>query len=486
MGTSVTSDFAHALRFERELTERQQAVLALVAKGLTNAEIAESLEISLDGAKWNVSEILTKLGLATREEAAGFYRWRRSRRRSLARRMAAFGSLGWWKPGLGGAAAAVAVGGGVAAWALLAPSTSQDDEAGKPFYLEARVTQSAITLSEGSILAPAGSRVVIEPGSDAIVEGERVRRWYDDPRHDRTERDIVLRDGGEPTVGFRMVLDGTDAVIEQPWGPITRWSLDLNPPDTHPNMREPGPAYADSVDDLIARTSGEDGIGAVRVAGEEQILGRDTVILEWEAGMPQTSSGRAWIDPERMFVMRVEEQTGSGSRIMEVVELRYGEDQPDDKFVFVKSEGSFETTCATMQIELQDTSGLAVEVPPRGFLRIPFRTIPDGFGSPTYSNGMEVADGRSVCTSTHGHLASAEAVDGFLDIKQDRSVPEVLLPVDRSDMRVIRGSRLAYVSIEPGITAVAWLEDGIGVQLRSNVLDVVELLELAETLVMRE
>ncbi|MCK9517751.1 MAG: LuxR C-terminal-related transcriptional regulator [Dehalococcoidia bacterium] len=40
------------------LNERQQTVLALIAKGKTNPEIAESLGMTLDGAKWNVSEIL--------------------------------------------------------------------------------------------------------------------------------------------------------------------------------------------------------------------------------------------------------------------------------------------------------------------------------------------------------------------------------------------------------------------------------------------
>lgn len=52
------------------LTERQWQVLGLLRQGLTNAEIAERLGISRDGAKYHVSEILTKLGLETREQAA--------------------------------------------------------------------------------------------------------------------------------------------------------------------------------------------------------------------------------------------------------------------------------------------------------------------------------------------------------------------------------------------------------------------------------
>jgi DNA-binding CsgD family transcriptional regulator len=75
-GTTTGADFREAARHEHELNERQREVLALVASGLTNAEIGERLGMTLDGAKWNVSEILTKLGLESREHAAEYWRWR--------------------------------------------------------------------------------------------------------------------------------------------------------------------------------------------------------------------------------------------------------------------------------------------------------------------------------------------------------------------------------------------------------------------------
>ena len=53
-----------------DLTLREQEVLHLVRIGLTNEEIASRLDISLAGAKYHVSQILSKLGVATREEAA--------------------------------------------------------------------------------------------------------------------------------------------------------------------------------------------------------------------------------------------------------------------------------------------------------------------------------------------------------------------------------------------------------------------------------
>jgi DNA-binding CsgD family transcriptional regulator len=52
------------------LTTRELEVLDLLRQGLSNREIAERLGISLAGAKFHVSEIIGKLGVTSREEAA--------------------------------------------------------------------------------------------------------------------------------------------------------------------------------------------------------------------------------------------------------------------------------------------------------------------------------------------------------------------------------------------------------------------------------
>lgn len=57
-----------------EVTSRQLEVARLVAEGRTNPEIASSLGITLDGAKYHVSELLGRLGLERREEIADWYR----------------------------------------------------------------------------------------------------------------------------------------------------------------------------------------------------------------------------------------------------------------------------------------------------------------------------------------------------------------------------------------------------------------------------
>src|SRR5690606_29491140 len=67
---------------ERFLTERQRQVLPLIAENRTNREIALALGISLDGAKWHVSEILTALGASSRAEVGRWWRDARPARAS--------------------------------------------------------------------------------------------------------------------------------------------------------------------------------------------------------------------------------------------------------------------------------------------------------------------------------------------------------------------------------------------------------------------
>jgi len=59
-----------------ELTEREVEVLTLIARGLTNQKIADELVISIGTVKGHVSNILSKLHLADRTQAA-VYAWQK-------------------------------------------------------------------------------------------------------------------------------------------------------------------------------------------------------------------------------------------------------------------------------------------------------------------------------------------------------------------------------------------------------------------------
>jgi DNA-binding NarL/FixJ family response regulator len=59
--------------FDGQLTAREREVLALIAEGATNAQIAVRLVITEDTAKSHVKRILRKLGAGNRVEAAAIY-----------------------------------------------------------------------------------------------------------------------------------------------------------------------------------------------------------------------------------------------------------------------------------------------------------------------------------------------------------------------------------------------------------------------------
>ena len=145
MTSAQVEHFAAAEAHEHELNERQRRVLDLLVQGKTNGEIAATLGITLDGAKWNVSEILGKLGLATREEAADYWRWRNRHGRGVVRALR----------GLAGPAALKWATGGVAAMAVAAIAVgflaASADEPAAPgeFYLEARIEVVDRTRGDG-------------------------------------------------------------------------------------------------------------------------------------------------------------------------------------------------------------------------------------------------------------------------------------------------------------------------------------------------
>lgn len=102
-GASISPDFArvlidrvtelhHEVSFhspidldhDGHLTDREWDVLALVSQGLTNAEIADRLYISVGTVKNHVHSILSKLDADSREQASYWYHWQEQAREAAS------------------------------------------------------------------------------------------------------------------------------------------------------------------------------------------------------------------------------------------------------------------------------------------------------------------------------------------------------------------------------------------------------------------
>jgi DNA-binding CsgD family transcriptional regulator len=130
-------------------TPRQRQVLDRIGRGRTNAEIAEDLGISLAGAKWHVSEVLSKLGVASREEAAVY--WREQHRvpvrlRRFARALVGFVPL----KAVVATAGVTAVAGGVALTIGLL-QTGDDDQPGATATVAVTTTPGQVYSKEQAL-----------------------------------------------------------------------------------------------------------------------------------------------------------------------------------------------------------------------------------------------------------------------------------------------------------------------------------------------
>lgn len=135
-----------------ELTDRQQEVLALLAKGRTNAEIGEALGISLDGAKWHVSEIISRLGVDSREQAADYWRERQRLPQRVGRRLTAPAWLTGMK--LAGTVAGAIAAIGVVAAVLLLVRGGDDDAAIAPDETSAASSSTSIATTDTPASSP--------------------------------------------------------------------------------------------------------------------------------------------------------------------------------------------------------------------------------------------------------------------------------------------------------------------------------------------
>lgn len=164
------------------LTPREREVLALLQRGLTNEEIAGRLGITLDGAKYHVSQILSKLGVSSREEAATLAEGRGAPWRSLA----------------GAAVVAAAVAGLVVlAWTVW--TNERDEGEATPLITPSEIYERvmAAVAEPGTVIEVTETRVTL---SDRDIVYFPVQHWfYYDGQAARTEIRGADETGRSPT-----------------------------------------------------------------------------------------------------------------------------------------------------------------------------------------------------------------------------------------------------------------------------------------------
>lgn len=203
-------------RYREELTPRQREILALMSKGLTNFEIAQRLDISLDGVKYHVSGILDKLNVERREEAAAMWQEHQRLGNRLRRAFNAIIPARLVLPIAAGIAGAAVIGGITAAVLL---TRGGDD--GTP--TDAVGTETPDTTPE----TPAPS-VTPEPGANTEdLPSDGTGAYNYDPELAYVDPDgvvwLVAADGSDR----RQLLDGCTGIGSPKSGTLTgglRWS----------------------------------------------------------------------------------------------------------------------------------------------------------------------------------------------------------------------------------------------------------------------
>jgi DNA-binding CsgD family transcriptional regulator len=199
------------MRRSNDLTHREREVLDLIRLGLTNEEIASRLDISLAGAKYHVSQILSKLGVATREEAAAV---------ALGKRRA------WWArwPLAAKIAGAATVAAAVAGLALLAWGVVRSEgEAEMPLHLQGLTIDEIYNGALASASRPSSIlHTTITYPETTLASGEKLRpksELWIDGEADAARRHFIGISEGESTESDELVVSKYIYHISPPINP---------------------------------------------------------------------------------------------------------------------------------------------------------------------------------------------------------------------------------------------------------------------------
>ncbi|MCH8052205.1 MAG: helix-turn-helix transcriptional regulator [Chloroflexi bacterium] len=173
-----------------ELTSREREVLDLLGLELTNEQIAERLGISLDGAKYHVSQILSKLGVSRREEAVRATSGRSGR---LARLGVPLGARI-----IGGALLVLALGGAGVLAAMVALDGDAGPVVGDHWHAKYAIyigddRQEVLSSLDSSMTTPGDGIIHIEPRTpDEERENASLARFFEDAGGELTDTSLRL------------------------------------------------------------------------------------------------------------------------------------------------------------------------------------------------------------------------------------------------------------------------------------------------------
>ncbi len=484
------AEFESALRQHHTLNDRQEVVLRLIAAGKTNPEIAEKLGMTLDGAKWNVSEILTKLGFASREDAAAYWRWRQQPAGRLSRWARGIFTLPAAKWVAGGIGAASAAGGVVLGLALAGGGDASVAAPSPPFVLEATYTVIDRSGTVGTGLT--------EPGETKV---STLRWWYQSNERYRWEIEneglsfLILADGKE--------LWGSDDGLQT----YQRSPLPGDGPDDvvpYPPMSAfIGPAPAHSVEELMeSLRDGEPDFSFERIA-TEQMLGRTVTVVQFrpmslssESDGVATSDGfgQLWIDESDMTILRFDAESEGQSFSAVVTRFDAGVRHKASTFRFDPPAGAREMPAEAAGAGSAGSSSAALgdgmnadgtfSMPvPAGFLRPGY--LPSGFRVA----GVEAERSESNSEVT-GFVITFKPGDGEAN-SPIFAIAELVRPGGlRADEKAgeavdLRGTE-GYQTANGETLTLTWAERGHVVTITATGLPLAEVLAVAEGLILQE
>ncbi len=484
-------DFEAAVQQHHTLNGRQEEILRLITGGKTNPEIAEMLGMTLDGAKWNVSEILTKLGFASREDAAAYFRWRQQPGRRLARwsrGLLALPAAKW----VAGSAIAAAAAGGVALGLFLSGGGDDSSVAAPvpPFVLEA--TYTVIDRSSTTGTSPT------EPGETKI---STLRWWYQSNEQYRWEIENAA-------ASFVIVADGTEL-----WGSddlLKTYQRSPLPTDS-PNdlvLYPPvslflGPAPADSVEELMETIRGSETDFSYERIGTERVLGRTVTVVRYRPMSRSSGSdgvatsdgfGQLWIDESDMTILRFDGESEGQTFSSVVTRYDTGVRHKAETFRFEPPPGARDTSAEGSGVgpsaggTTSSSGSIGGGADGGGALSM---TVPAGFLRPTYlPAGYHTAATEAESRDSGAEVASFAITFGPGEDEANFpafTITEAVRPGGLTDAQKVgeplsvRGTD-GYQAVNGETTTLTWAERGHVVAITATGLPLAEVLAVAEGL----